>query len=118
MVRLERSVGTAISAAVSERLQERDPLFGGVTAFRGKLAASPSRTDRLPKFSVGADVGREVRRKTLLMSGVVIATFGVVLVRMLLPPPSHRLAGILRIPAHPLAAVLPPSFWIAIWHRS
>src|SRR5438093_12891513 len=99
MVRLKRSVGPAVGAAVSIRLQDRDPLLRGVVSFRGQFPTSPSRADGLPEFPVGADVGREVRRETLLMSVVVVATFGVVLIRMLRPTPSHGLAGLLGIPA-------------------
>jgi hypothetical protein len=42
--------------------QQRHPLLSGVVTFRGKLATSSARADRLSKLSMGADVGCEVER--------------------------------------------------------
>jgi hypothetical protein len=118
VVRFERTIRPAVSAAMSVRLQKRDPLLGGVVAICGELTTSSSRTDRLSQFPVGAYVRREIGRETLPVPSVVVAALGVVFVRMPLPPTSHRVAGFLRITSDPVAAVLASTVRIFVGHAT
>ncbi|MBI2773315.1 MAG: helix-turn-helix transcriptional regulator [Chloroflexi bacterium] len=51
------------------------------------------------------------------MTCVVATPYCVVLVRVVLPPPSHCLARPLRVKPHPFAPVSPSTIWILVWQR-